>query len=51
MKPSAATVYRWELRKLRSQKRTELHGIVQEGYQPCVRVLKPAEERGLRPLG
>ena len=36
---------------LRSQKRTELHGIVHEGYQPCIRVLKPAEERGLRRLG
>ena len=36
---------------LRSQKRTELHGIVYEGYQPCVRVLKPAEEKGLRRLG
>ncbi|MND05554.1 hypothetical protein D3C83_264150 [compost metagenome] len=33
---------------LRSQKRTEVHGIVHEGYQPCVRVLKPSEERGLR---
>jgi arginine decarboxylase len=36
---------------LRSQKRTEVHGIVHEGYQPCVRVLKPAEERGLRRMG
>jgi len=36
---------------LRSQKRTELHGVVYEGYQPCVRVLKPAEERGLRRIG
>jgi arginine decarboxylase len=36
---------------LRSQKRTELHGIVYEGYQPCVRVLRPAEERGLRRIG
>jgi arginine decarboxylase len=36
---------------LRSQKRPEVHGIVHEGYQPCVRVLKPAEERGLRPIG
>jgi arginine decarboxylase len=35
---------------LRSQKRTEMHGLVHEGYQPCVRVLKPAEERGLRSL-
>src|SRR5690242_10751068 len=33
---------------LRSQKRVELHGIVYDGYLPCLRVLKPAEERGLR---
>ena len=33
---------------LRSRKRTELHGIVREGYQPCVRVLKSGEERGLK---
>jgi arginine decarboxylase len=32
---------------LRSPKRMEMHGIVHEGYQPCVRVLKPGEERGL----
>jgi len=36
---------------LRSQKRLELHGIVYEGYQPCVRTLRLAEERGLRRLG
>ncbi|MDH4189140.1 MAG: aminotransferase class I/II-fold pyridoxal phosphate-dependent enzyme [Betaproteobacteria bacterium] len=36
---------------LRSQKRMELHGIVHEGYQPCVRVLKPHEEKGLNRLG
>jgi arginine decarboxylase len=36
---------------LRSQKRVELHGIVYDGYLPCLRVLKPAEERGLRPIG
>jgi arginine decarboxylase len=36
---------------LRSQKRMETHGIVHEGYQPCVRVLKLAEERGLRRIG
>src|SRR5690349_9678067 len=33
---------------LRSQKRVELHGIVYDGYLPCLRILKPAEERGLR---
>ena len=36
---------------LRSQKRMELHGIVHEGYQPCVRVLTAAEEKRLRKLG
>jgi arginine decarboxylase len=35
---------------LRSQKRIELHGIVHEGYQPCVRALKPDEEKALRRL-
>ncbi len=36
---------------LRSQKRMEIHGVVHEGYQPCVRVLKPAEARGLHRIG
>lgn len=36
---------------LRSQKRMEIHGVVYEGYQPCVRVLRDEEEKGLRPLG
>ena len=36
---------------LRSQTHMELHGIVREGYQPCVRVLKAAEERGLHRIG
>jgi arginine decarboxylase len=35
---------------LRAQRRTELHGIVYDGYLPCVRVLKPAEERALTRL-
>jgi hypothetical protein len=25
----------------------EMHGIVYEGYVPCIRVLKPEEEKGL----
>ncbi len=33
---------------LRTQKRLELHGIVYQGYLPCVRVLTPAEERKLK---
>ncbi len=36
---------------LRSQKRLEMHGVVYEGYQPCVRVLKAGEERGLHRIG
>jgi len=35
---------------LRSQKQLELHGIVLDGYVPCLRVLKAAEERGLKRL-
>jgi arginine decarboxylase len=36
---------------LRSQKRVEMHGILYDGYLPCLRVLKPSEERSLRKLG
>jgi len=36
---------------LRSQKRMEIHGVVYEGYQPCVRALKPAEARSLHRIG
>ena len=36
---------------LRSQKRMELHGVVYDGYLPCLRVLKQAEERSLRSIG
>jgi arginine decarboxylase len=32
---------------LRMQKRVELHGIVHEGYLPCLRVLTAAEEKAL----
>src|SRR5204863_7928244 len=32
---------------LHSHKRMEMHGIVHEGYVPCIRVLKPQEEKGL----
>jgi arginine decarboxylase len=35
---------------LRSPKRIEMHGILYEGYLPCVRVLQATEESGLRPL-
>lgn len=36
---------------LRSQKRVELHGIVYDGYLPCLRVLTLKEEKDLRNLG
>ncbi len=36
---------------LHSHKRMEMHGVVHEGYLPCIRVLKPAEEKGLQRLG
>jgi arginine decarboxylase len=32
---------------LHSHKRMEMHGIVYEGYVPCIRVLKADEEKGL----
>jgi arginine decarboxylase len=35
---------------LHSHKRMEIHGIVHEGYLPCIRVLRADEEKGLRPL-
>jgi arginine decarboxylase len=33
---------------LRSHKRIELHGILYDGYMPCLRVLTPADEKGLK---
>src|SRR5438874_8639595 len=35
---------------LHSHKRMEMHGIVYEGYLPCIRVLTPKEEKGLQRL-
>jgi arginine decarboxylase len=35
---------------LHSTKRMEMHGIVHEGYIPCIRVLKPAEVKALQQL-
>jgi arginine decarboxylase len=35
---------------LHSTKRMEMHGVVHEGYIPCVRVLKPEEAKGLQHL-
>jgi arginine decarboxylase len=36
---------------LRSQKRVEMHGIVYDGYLPCLRVLKASEERAIKRIG
>jgi arginine decarboxylase len=36
---------------LRSHKTMELHGIVHEGYLPCIRVLTAQEEKTLRRIG
>jgi arginine decarboxylase len=36
---------------LRSQKRMELHGVLYDGYLPCLRVLRSAEERTLKKIG
>jgi arginine decarboxylase len=33
---------------LRSHKRIELHGILYDGYMPCLRVLTPSDEKGLK---
>ncbi|WP_374536516.1 aminotransferase class I/II-fold pyridoxal phosphate-dependent enzyme [Chitinimonas taiwanensis] len=35
---------------LRSQKQVELHGVVFDGWLPCIRVLTDTDEQGLRPL-
>src|SRR5690349_13431203 len=35
---------------LRSTRRMEMHGVVHEGYLPCIRVLRPAEQKGLQRL-
>src|SRR5688572_10851648 len=47
---TTTTVVEYLADLLRSTKRMEMHGIVHEGYVPCVRVLKPEEEKGLQPL-
>lgn len=35
---------------LRSQKRIEVHGIVYDGYLPCLRLLTHIEEKALKQL-
>lgn len=37
-------------RLLHSHKQMEIHGVVHEGYIPCIRVLKADEEKGLHRL-
>ncbi|MPZ45098.1 MAG: ornithine decarboxylase [Betaproteobacteria bacterium] len=46
-----AEIIQFLLGLLRAQRRTELHGIVYDGYLPCVRVLKTEEEHGLKRMG
>ncbi len=46
-----AEVIRYLANLLRSQKRVELHGIVYDGYMPCIRTLTGEEERTLRHIG
>lgn len=46
-----ATIIEYLGELLHSTKRMEMHGIVHEGYLPCIRVLKPEEEKGLKRLG
>lgn len=36
---------------LRSQKRIEVHGIIYDGYLPCLRILTIPEEKNLKKLG
>jgi arginine decarboxylase len=43
-------VVRYLVSMLRSQKRVEVHGIVYDGYLPCLRLLTAAEEKGLKKL-
>jgi arginine decarboxylase len=43
-------ITRYLVGMLRSQKRIEMHGIVHDGYLPCIRLLTAAEEKGLKRL-
>lgn len=43
-------VLRFLLDMMRSHKRTDMHGVVFDGYVPCLRVLTTDEEATLRPL-
>lgn len=46
-----AEIVQYLVGMLRSQRRVELHGIVYDGYLPCLRVLTEAEEKELRLIG
>lgn len=45
-----SSVIHYLVSMLRSQKHVEVHGIVYDGYLPCLRLLTAAEERNLRKL-
>lgn len=45
-----AEIIQYLVALVRSPKRVELHGIVHDGYLPCLRVLTAAEEDGLKRL-
>jgi arginine decarboxylase len=47
---TTGTVVEYLADLLRSTRRMEMHGIVHEGYVPCIRVLKAEEEKGLQRL-
>jgi arginine decarboxylase len=43
-------ITRYLVGMLHAQKRIEMHGIVYDGYLPCIRVLTAAEEKSLKRL-
>lgn len=46
----AQEITRYLVGMLHSQKRIEMHGIVYDGYLPCIRLLTAAEEKDLKRL-
>jgi arginine decarboxylase len=45
-----AEVVQYLVGMLRSQKQVEVHGIVYDGYLPCLRLLSDVEEKSLKKL-
>lgn len=45
----SAEIIQYLVGLLHSQKKVELHGILYDGYLPCLRVLKDSEARALKP--